>query len=144
VLDRPLAASHLPLQTATRPDARRSRIESMCGAMETWSGPRLFGHRDLPPRVAVRASLYVTTFNEALCDIVAVGRLITGSAHAGRRLGDTSVSEARTAPRRAARFRNPERGTRGMYSPCPSCAESADLQPLLMPEEGLEPPTRGL
>jgi hypothetical protein len=34
--------------------------------------------------------------------------------------------------------------TRGMYSACPSASESPDLQALPMPEEGLEPPTRGL
>jgi hypothetical protein len=33
--------------------------------------------------------------------------------------------------------------TRGMYSACPSASESPDLQALPMPEEGLEPPTRG-
>jgi hypothetical protein len=58
--------------------------------------------------------------------------------------GDTNVSETRTTPRGSAKSRSPERGTRGMYSACPSSEKSTDLQVLLMPEEGLEPPTRGL
>jgi hypothetical protein len=35
-------------------------------------------------------------------------------------------------------------GTRGIDSACPEGQEGRNLQALLMPEEGLEPPTRGL
>ena len=58
--------------------------------------------------------------------------------------GDGNVSDACTTPRCAAESRHAERGARGIIPRVLRLTKSACLQALLMPEEGLEPPTRGL
>ena len=97
------------------------------------------------PRASLRAaSVNLTTLNEALGAVDSTSRPWLELQIPGDRPGDMNVKDARTAPRGSAKSSALERETRGRYSACPSNEKSIDLQALLMPEEGLEPPTRGL
>jgi hypothetical protein len=58
--------------------------------------------------------------------------------------GDRNVNGAARATRSKAGFAGLSARTRGFVPRGPEMTESADLQALRMPEEGLEPPTRGL
>ena len=64
----------------------------------------------------------------------------TVSRLAGDRPGDMNVRAPGSTSRSGAKNPNPERATRGTSLRCPQPEESAGLQVLLMPEEGLEPP----
>ena len=79
----------------------------------------------VPPSLAAP----LATLNEAFWrSRPAVGEEPAPGRRPGDILGGHKCQRGPTAPRSTARVRNQERGTRGMYSACPSCAESTDLQ----------------
>jgi hypothetical protein len=72
--------------------------------------------------------------------LTAAGR----AARLGDRRGDRSARPRRTRSRHRAESTGSEAATRVIIPRVPPAQKSTDLQALFMPEEGLEPPTRGL
>ena len=125
-LRRPLGSRQAPRSAPGGRPARRAPSCSSGGIQQSgrlYSGPRWQGGESAAPHGAsmCRCVGHRRRGRAPLDRTRLAGVMVPVSGRrSGDRPGDINVSEARKAPRRAARFRNPARGTRGMYSACPS------------------------
>ena len=120
------------------PQGECIEVDRVVTLVDRPEGPRVLHDRD--PQ-CVEAGHRAGARHHVALSVLGARRALTSST---RSWGHTRGHNCQRAPGVLTGQSQSVRRTRGMVPRVPIRAESADLQALPMPEEGLEPPTRGL